>query len=377
MHYYNKVIQRHVEGRGRYLVASKDIVRGEIVLYEQPFAHTINYRDALARQLCHRCLRQLCTSSQASQLDGCNTCQTTYYCSIECRELDTPMHSIECQQYQRLASTSMFDNDCKSMLKLCLRVLVMRHLAPTSESFDNVLQLCDNRHQFSASRMADLGKVARFLEKGLNMGTAATKTEVLRGLTQMDLVRLMCVLECNTHEIGLTLEPYKYSSVGSALYIMASYFNHSCQPNVCRVNREGDGGALSMIALADIPAGTELSYNYIQLSLSNEERKTKLFDSYFFNCVCPGCAVVSSGSAGSTKSSKGRRSAKGGEPVQSKSQQAYLKRYLCDRDGCNGVRISNGPSSSCSMDQGKPTQVCNICLPVSQWPIGIVRWEDQ
>lgn len=52
---------------------------------------------------------------------------------------------------------------------------------------------------------------------------------------------------------------YRYAIDGQSLENTARYINHSCAPN-CRVDKTGD--TLWVVALRDIAAGEELSFNY-------------------------------------------------------------------------------------------------------------------
>jgi SET domain-containing protein len=52
---------------------------------------------------------------------------------------------------------------------------------------------------------------------------------------------------------------YRYAIDGQALENTARYINHSCDPN-CVVDK--DNGTLWIVAIRDIAAGEELSYNY-------------------------------------------------------------------------------------------------------------------
>ncbi|EGG23486.1 hypothetical protein DFA_05619 [Cavenderia fasciculata] len=372
--------------RGRCFVASVPIKAGTVIVRELPIIQTVNYMDPLQNAFCHQCLTYHHQHQQhSSPLLHCSKCKLVWYCNRDCASKDADQHELECPSYSRLHSTNLFDNDCKTMMKMLIKIIVYNHLkqqqqqqqqqgvesttTTTTTSIDSfniktILELEGNRSQFPTQRLLGLSKIAKFIEKGL----ISTKKELMNGFDQQKLINIMCILECNTHELAFTIPTikekyssssslstqlesmsiqettttttttstvkqvqkeeikitYNYKSIGSGLYDQCSYFNHSCQPNIFKVNQT-PGGELVMVALRDIEQGEELFYNYIQISMSGEARIKKLKESYFFNCQCPGCK-------------------------NAPSHKQFLDKYLCKVKQCNGVIT---PLSN----------LCNICKP--------------
>ncbi|EFA84886.1 hypothetical protein PPL_01879 [Heterostelium album PN500] len=356
----NYIEVRHSKECGRYLVAAQDIKCGQVILREMPIAHCINWGDQYARNICHNCLHLFIggennninnnkddEQTESSRLETCTKCKQISLCT-DCwalsRDADDKEHSFhsdfECQQMQRLASSAMFDYDCKTLAKLALRVSDSNNSAAE--------QLVNNQEKFTASRLSSLNKVIKYIttttssssnkDNGNNNGNNGRDLQLIQEKQQRRMLNLMCALECNTHEIGITVDEYNYCSIGSAVYEKASLFNHSCQPNVCRINRAGEWGALEMISLTDIAAGTELVYNYIQISLPTEDRQSKLSENYFFECKCNGCV---NNTSISSRQKQQKQQQKQRQQKQSNSQKSFLKKYLCTRDTCNGVLITD------------------------------------
>jgi SET and MYND domain-containing protein len=71
-----------------------------------------------------------------------------------------------------------------------------------------------------------------------------------------------------------------------ALYPLASYFNHSCLPNLTR-SREGRNAVF--YALRDIKAGEPLVISYVDPLDPPDVRRRHLMSSYRFVCECPRC----------------------------------------------------------------------------------------
>lgn len=76
------------------------------------------------------------------------------------------------------------------------------------------------------------------------------------------------------------------NAVGSALYIEASVFNHSCRPNATTV---WNGLRLEVRAIKDIAAGKEITTNYVDIKKSRTGRQTELREHYYFTCACHRC----------------------------------------------------------------------------------------
>jgi SET domain len=77
---------------------------------------------------------------------------------------------------------------------------------------------------------------------------------------------------------------------GWGVWPEASYFNHSCSPNVakCRAGRQWQ-----FWASRDIIAGEQLFISYLggdEKDMSYDERKQRLNETWGFDCLCPRCA---------------------------------------------------------------------------------------
>ena len=78
--------------------------------------------------------------------------------------------------------------------------------------------------------------------------------------------------------------------LGIAIYPLATFFNHSCCPNVERSASYADGGETQFVALRDIAADEELTITYCDLSDDVVQRRDHLLRDYFFLCACERCS---------------------------------------------------------------------------------------
>ncbi|WPG97787.1 Hypothetical protein R9X50_00056800 [Acrodontium crateriforme] len=82
--------------------------------------------------------------------------------------------------------------------------------------------------------------------------------------------------------------------MGYSLYPAASYFNHSCSPNIVkkRVGREWE-----FSSARDIEVGEECCITYLggdEKDLTVDERRTRLSDVWGFKCMCTRCSTEAS-----------------------------------------------------------------------------------
>lgn len=78
--------------------------------------------------------------------------------------------------------------------------------------------------------------------------------------------------------------------VGFAVFPRASFFNHSCRPNIDKKRRQGTKARLMEYwSTTVIEAGEECCISYGDISTTREERQRRLEEMYFFKCSCPRC----------------------------------------------------------------------------------------
>jgi hypothetical protein len=73
------------------------------------------------------------------------------------------------------------------------------------------------------------------------------------------------------------------ASAGSALYLLGSLFNHSCEPNV-HVTFPGNDSTAVFIAARQIAAGEQLYITYIDAGQELDARQEYLAFAYGFRC---------------------------------------------------------------------------------------------
>ena len=107
------------------------------------------------------------------------------------------------------------------------------------------------------------------------------------------MVNLSCYFQFNTHQTGQfesfdLLTGYSATATGQVIRPSMAMFNHSCNPNMVRIDR---GKFVIAAATTDIKEGEEVTDSYGS-TFSEEEwedRRTKLRQDFWFRCPCFAC----------------------------------------------------------------------------------------
>ena len=298
---------------GRHPVATQDILVGDILVIEKPFASVLLPEHLETH--CYHCLKRVTVPMPCCQ------CSTVRYCSVACAKQSWDCyHSVECQYLDLIHQAKIGGNghlalriitkagykflkDFRQEIRQRLCSNVSRELGCRDDgsyiSSDYLPIYCLVTHSEDRS-ISDLFRrtvMAIFLLKTLQGGTFFDKDSC----PQEDLIFIGGLIlrhlqsnPCNAHEVSelqLNLNSVATSETGeisSGIYATLSLFNHSCDPSVTR-NFYGDTCVVR--AIKNIPKGQEISDNYGTLcALSvKQERHDKLKSQYYFTCHCRAC----------------------------------------------------------------------------------------
>lgn len=323
------------EERGRYLVATRDIPPGEVVIVETPYSSIL--LPEYYSTHCQSCYQRI------SAPIPCWCCARARFCSDDCRlEAWERFHKVECQQLDLILDPSV-----GKMGMLAMRILtssgkiyleyVIAKLKEEQEARrelrdpqrlvgfneDNVYDAADYRTVFSlvtSSKQRGVGDLFKralmacyllrilemtpfFYNGGSDPNNVKLVDKVAMGAI---LLRHLQNLPCNAHEITeleLTSNNMSNSSgsgnnnsrdttvheIGAAAFATLSLLNHSCDPNVVRHYYSVNSAVRT---IRTIRKGEELvdNYGYHYAVMPKEERQRKLHNQYFFKCNCEACS---------------------------------------------------------------------------------------
>ncbi|KDP41229.1 hypothetical protein JCGZ_15636 [Jatropha curcas] len=103
---------------------------------------------------------------------------------------------------------------------------------------------------------------------------------------ELDMVKMMSILDVNSLVENSILGKNKdYYGVG--LWVLASFINHSCNPNARRLHV---GDYILVHASRDVKAGEEITFAYFDVLLPLEKRR-EMSKTWGFQCQCKRCKI--------------------------------------------------------------------------------------
>ncbi|CAL4088943.1 unnamed protein product [Meganyctiphanes norvegica] len=249
---------------GRYMVATRDIERGQLLMKESPYLVGPTATSDLICLTCHGPVLD-------NNIHFCPGCKWPLCCK-EC--VGSSTHAEECTI---LASDKKGIGPPKGPganprydLILVIRALLLRE--KDSKGWSMVESLANHTEQ----RMRD--------KEPHHMAAVRFCSEMIEPSFEADLVHKVhgaIITNCiNTHGArGETLR---------CLYPTIPRLNHSCQPNVTL--RSDDDNVLFVRAAVDIKKGEPLVFNYNSALDPVWQRQSELENIYYFTCVCGRCS---------------------------------------------------------------------------------------
>eukprot|EP01120_Amphizonella_sp_Union-15-10_P002565 TRINITY_DN1285_c0_g1_i1.p1 TRINITY_DN1285_c0_g1~~TRINITY_DN1285_c0_g1_i1.p1 ORF type:complete len:457 (+),score=77.94 TRINITY_DN1285_c0_g1_i1:83-1453(+) len=221
----------------------------------------------------------------------CPFCTEIWYCCETCQISDMEEHyNYECLALQNLdvewtKDYYQYCDDLITDVRLLIRALNKRQISidiqSENEDLDNFTaeygHLISNKECYSADVLLSLRGVVQLVNY------------LMPDEAQMDedeLLDIYCKHRVNMFGIwGDAGE-----CLGYGVYPKASFFNHSCWPNVTFYkNKEKLSPHLDFLTVYAIPKNSEVCISYIDISEGLKPRRHTLKDKYFFHCECDRC----------------------------------------------------------------------------------------
>ena len=109
-----------------------------------------------------------------------------------------------------------------------------------------------------------------------------TCPSVFPDVSEEMFIRVCGAIKCNSFEFS----DNSSNTTGTSLLPAASYFNHSCAPNLAAPT---NGKIMVCYTLRDVNAGEALCISYSDLALTTTQRRLSLARSFLFWCRCALC----------------------------------------------------------------------------------------
>lgn len=298
---------------GRYIVANKRLVPGDVVCIESPFSTML-----LPAHKFKHCLN--CLSDNFMVLIPSELSTSAMFCSDECkRDAFDTFYKFEvdildklnliCTKILRIAVRTYFKSlkVCDGNLERLKAVISENESSPELTIFDvdnphdsiNILKSIDSLQTNEELR----GNADHFQRSGIvavivDLFLKHTKlSELLATEDDRDFFRAFVykqvqIAACNYH--GIYNGVMKRSEIdsdpqiGSGSYPFCSLINHSCNPNIVRVTLDSKN---YVVVNRVIEVGGQLfdNYGFHHCLEDLETRRTQLRAQYMFECACEAC----------------------------------------------------------------------------------------
>lgn len=246
-----------LENKGNGVISSKPYAKGDFVLKCECWVSFLDDDDA-----CFCCFED--SDPLGPALRKCKRCKVARYCSDYCMALDDQTHHCEV-----LKEIDEYDED----LKTAAVIWDEMHRGKRNKDFEKLFAKPLEEEDFSSVTQ----KINSF--KFLPPIDDAT----VRCLIGRDLVNSFGIdVRMREGERNQDGEP-DVNYLGRGVYPEASFFNHSCDPNVTRFRYKR---SMIFFARKDIEKGQEMTICY---SSRGEERRSFLKENYGFHCDCGKC----------------------------------------------------------------------------------------
>ncbi|XP_038112332.1 SET domain-containing protein SmydA-8 [Culex quinquefasciatus] len=266
-------VVRHSDVWGRYLIASRNLKAGEVIIQVEPLAVGPWAESDPVCLGCHR------TFEVGAKTVRCPTCNWRI-CSPTCTGLTTQHSRLECIPLKEHGVAKLLET-CSSATQiklayeaiLALRCLLLKRTAPDryekllemdamNERRQQITSLWKRNQETIVQRIRDEWKFEEFSEAE---------------------VHTVCgIIEVNAFQIGPT------EVHARALYPEAFYIMHDCTPNTTHTDQPGSH-ELTVRPTRDLKAGEPLTLSYSYTLQGTLKRRQHLCDSKFFWCQCPRC----------------------------------------------------------------------------------------
>ncbi|CAN4075364.1 unnamed protein product [Withania somnifera] len=248
---------RFTTSAGRGVFATRRISAGELIHTAKPILSHPSLSSL--HSVCYFCLTNL--QHQPSNLP---------FCSDECRQQSKIFYETEKQ-----ADWSGFHEYCRTQgLKYPLLVKRLACMIISGAASPETLDI-------------------------LQPAMLSSEMILLVILSKRWYIDVLARIRINSFRIELALGPYEdillsaaatveaEATVGNAIYMLPSFYNHDCDPNAHILWIESVRAKLK--ALRDIEAGEELRICYIDASMNRDARNAILSEGFGFHCKCARC----------------------------------------------------------------------------------------
>jgi len=251
---------------GRYLVANRDIKKGELIFQEPPL---VIGPKAVTYPVCLGCHKQI--SDVFRNCDGCGY----PLCSVHCQVSDA--HFDECQVMMKRKYAPKVQHGVLNYKNYChivpMRIILLKEKQP--DKYKKIQDLESHLQERLKSPLYQVFKqnVSAFLRERLGFDSFEEST----------ILNVAAVLDTNAFDVRTKDTKMR------ALYGTAAMSAHDCVPNT-RHTFHGPESSIAVSAVIDIKEGEPITTTYTQSFWSTLARRAHLRSVKYFDCTCRRCS---------------------------------------------------------------------------------------
>jgi len=253
---------------GRYLVATRDLKPGEMIVSETPL---VMGPQAVTIPLCLVCYKPS---------DGKYSCPKCGWpmCNAVCAK--SPSHEAECNLTASRGNPLQMPPNCYNKpypiyeVVTILRSLYLKQSSPAKWKKLRELQSHEEARRKNGRYDKDVATMLRVIREFLKIPESVFTTQ--------EILDVCGVLTVNSHELPVTPVPVQ------ALYANISLLEHSCINNASK-HFDGDFRVVVRAAV-NIKKGEHISINYSDPMWGTTARQLHLGETKYFTCHCERCS---------------------------------------------------------------------------------------
>jgi len=252
---------------GRYLVATRDLKPGEMIISETPL---VIGPQAVTPPVCLACYKPV-TNKYV-----CPKCGWPM-CNEKCAK--SPVHEAECNLTQIRGSPIQMPAGVFNKPYPVYEVITILRCLYLKQTFDakwkklRELEPHEEARKKNGKYDRDAATMLRVIREFLKIPESTFSTQ--------EILDVCGVLNVNAHEVPVTPTP------SQALYANISILEHSCINNASK-HFDGDNRVVIRAAI-NIKKGEHISINYSDPMWGSANRQLHLAETKYFVCSCPRC----------------------------------------------------------------------------------------
>lgn len=273
---------------GRHITAKCDIDVGRIVLVEEAFVAQQRDKNTFS---CKTCLRKL------SNFIACNDCATAMFCNINCMKKNLD-HKIDCTD----AGDEFTTKECDTLTQ---SIYVAANLFSDTQVLINFVEdvIKNSPNDIPLTLNSTKSRYRAFLK--LNVHLTSDKKSKLLSEVQRKFQQLLLrnsvkkrfdteykqrfLMHLMVHHHFINCSNAFECTNNKCLFIITSYLNHSCSPNLININYDN---RMVCMTTRQIQKGQQLFINYAGdlVEQTFDKWQTVLWERFKFLCECERCA---------------------------------------------------------------------------------------